>query len=320
MIGEINLINYFVTDMKNIDKYYDVIVVGGGPSGMMAGISAASGTPMTSIKSNSISRVLIIEKYSLGGLCSYGMMGITRKWTILGKQIIDNLSEEISELGINVVLGEKVISLDIRGKKKKVITDNNVFYSEKVIIATGIFPYSRELLNPNIKLLTDTFENQKLYLKTIVSGLVNFVKSRNNRYLLVTNSSRTKTIEIIKKIIPTDKIKIVRSKYFINKLFDFKKQYNKIFIDYSSFKKTPGSLTYSIDQKIKTKDGYIVTDLWGKTNVSNVYACGNIVFPVSGVLQALYSGFVVGIGIYNSMLKDKKDSAGVLFPWFYSKK
>jgi pyruvate/2-oxoglutarate dehydrogenase complex dihydrolipoamide dehydrogenase (E3) component len=63
------------------------------------------------------------------------------------------------------------------------------------------------------------------------------------------------------------------------------------------------------------KDGYIVTDHWGRTSVPGIWACGNAVFPLSGVLQALYTGFVAGLSARSATDLAEFDEKNGFLPW-----
>ena len=122
--------------VENImDKIYDTIIIGGGPSGYTAALYASRAGLET----------LIIEKMSVGG-----QMAVT--------DIIDNypgFDEGIDgfELGMRMQKGAErfgavtkyasVLSVDVKGKTKKVTTSSGDFFSKTVIIATGAKP--REL-------------------------------------------------------------------------------------------------------------------------------------------------------------------------------
>src|SRR5262249_47899908 len=72
--------------------------------------------------------------------------------------------------------------------------------------------------------------------------------------------------------------------------------YAAVVFDYNTYKLRPQNAARVVrGTRIRCRDGYVVTDAWGRTSVRGVWACGNAIFPLSGVLQALYSGFVAGL-------------------------
>ena len=106
---------------------YDVIVIGCGPAGMTSAIYAARANK----------KVLILEKDSIGGQIASSPLvenypGYTK---ISGSELTNNMFEQVSNLGIDIELEEAKKIED--GKIKKIITDNNVYESKTVIIATG---------------------------------------------------------------------------------------------------------------------------------------------------------------------------------------
>ncbi len=106
---------------------YDIIIIGCGISGMTAAIYA-----LRSDKS-----VLILEKESIGGQISSSPLieNYPGYQKISGMELSNNLYEQVINLG-GVIELEEVTEIKI-GKEKEVITTDNTYKSDAIIIATG---------------------------------------------------------------------------------------------------------------------------------------------------------------------------------------
>lgn len=106
---------------------YDIIVIGCGISGMTSAIYA-----LRSDKS-----VLILEKETIGGQISSSPLieNYPGYQKISGMELSNNLYEQVINLG-GVIELEEVTEIKI-GKEKEVITTDNTYKSDAIIIATG---------------------------------------------------------------------------------------------------------------------------------------------------------------------------------------
>lgn len=107
---------------------YDLVVVGGGPAGLTAGIYAARRKL----------RVLIVER----GLCG-GQMQIAHEignWpgmkVVLGSKLAGDMEEHAKSVGVEFLMDE-VVDLDLKGKVKKVKTRDKTLQCNAVILAMG---------------------------------------------------------------------------------------------------------------------------------------------------------------------------------------
>lgn len=125
---------------------YDVVVVGGGPSGMMAGISAFETGAKT----------LIIERdVRLGGIlnqCIHNGFGLSYfKEELTGPEYASKLAKLVEEKDIDVLLSSFVSEINEKENTVKVITQNGVKVIEykSLVLASG----SRERTAGGISLL-----------------------------------------------------------------------------------------------------------------------------------------------------------------------
>lgn len=114
-----------------IDPVYDVIVVGGGPAGLTAGLYAVRNGKT----------VLILEKDNIGGQMTHSPKienypGIAQA---SGNEIADKMYTQAIEQGVEISLNE-VTEIEKRPDKTFVIhTEYNItYYAKSVIIATGV--------------------------------------------------------------------------------------------------------------------------------------------------------------------------------------
>jgi hypothetical protein len=92
--------------------------------------------------------------------------------------------------------------------------------------------------------------------------------------------------------------------------------YLALVLDYNTYKVRPETTAGILaGSGVETRQGYIPVDNWGRTNVPGILACGNVVFPLSGVLQALYTGFVAGLAARAHTSVADFDSINGFYPW-----
>ena len=114
-----------------LNNLYDVVIVGGGPAGLTAGIYLA----------RACYRVLIIEKEKFGGQITItsevvNYPGVEKT---SGKQLTDNMRKQAENFGAEFLLAE-VKDIDSSSDIKKVITSKGTFDCFGIIIATGAHP------------------------------------------------------------------------------------------------------------------------------------------------------------------------------------
>lgn len=115
------------------EKLYDLIIIGGGPAGLTAGIYA------TRAKLNTV----LLERLNPGGLVA------STDWVenypgfpegMSGAELMKKMEEQAVKFGLNIASFKEVTSADLKGQTKTVKIDNEEYKAKAVIIASGTEP------------------------------------------------------------------------------------------------------------------------------------------------------------------------------------
>ena len=112
-----------------ISKEYDIVIIGGGPAGLAAGLYASRGNVQT----------IILEKLIPGGQLNNtqdvenypGMDHMT------GPEISHAMEAQTKRFGCEIINNCNITSVELLGKEKIIKTDKGTFTGKVVIIATG---------------------------------------------------------------------------------------------------------------------------------------------------------------------------------------
>jgi thioredoxin reductase (NADPH) len=114
-------------------KTYDLIIIGGGPAGLTAGIYAARAKLKT----------VLLDRLNPGGLVA------STDWVenypgfpegIVGAELVKKMQEQATKFGAEIVSFKEVNSADLKGKTKIVRVDKEEYQAKAVIIASGTEP------------------------------------------------------------------------------------------------------------------------------------------------------------------------------------
>lgn len=110
-------------------KEYDIVIIGGGPAGLAAGLYAARGNMKTVIlekliPGGQLNNTLDVENYP-------GMDHVT------GPQIAQAMEEQTKRFGCEIISTCNITNVELNGKIKTIETDKGIFTAKVVIIATG---------------------------------------------------------------------------------------------------------------------------------------------------------------------------------------
>jgi thioredoxin reductase (NADPH) len=115
------------------EKNYDLIIIGGGPAGLTAGLYATRGRLNT----------LLLDRLSPGGLVA------TTEWVenypgfpegITGADLMKKMEEQAQKFGLEIYPIQEVISVDLKNKIKTIKVEEGEYKTKAVIVATGTQP------------------------------------------------------------------------------------------------------------------------------------------------------------------------------------
>lgn len=271
-------------------RTYDLIIIGGGPAGLTAGVYARRGGL----------NVLIVENQAVGG-----QMGRTLEIenypgfaTVNGFQLAMSMQEQCTTLGVEFAYGN-IENLNLDGKDKKLTIDGEEYSSKAVIIATGTTPTylnikgEKEFAGRGVSYCAvcdggffkeknvivvgggNTALEDAMYLQRFAKTV--YLAHRRDEYraskILIDklNESNVKQLKsyVIDEIVGDNKVTKVKVKNLkTNAISDI--DMDGVFV---AVGQTPTASLFNVK---KNERGYILVDQEMKTSIDGVFAAGDV--------------------------------------------
>lgn len=290
----------------------DVVIIGGGPAGMTAGIYALRAGK----------KVVMIEKFAIGGQAgiTYEIANYPGFKSIGGFELVTKMFEQVEELGATTLYDE-IEELSLIDQIKVVKTKSETIQAKAVIIASGA--QSRKLGVANELKLTGRgvsycatcdgafYKNKKVCVvgggNTALEDVIHLSGFASKVTLIHRRDEFRGSQLLVEKVKSLDNVEIIYSSTVVAingeqkvssvDVFDIKTglksnlEVDGIFI---AVGQQPSS---EIFDGIVNMDnsGYIIVDEKMKTSVDGVYACGDVVRKVlRQVVTACADGAIAG--------------------------
>jgi len=296
----------------------ELTIIGAGAAGLAAGIyGARSGL-----------KTLILEEKMAGGTTADAPIieNYPGFQSVNGRELAQKMVVHCRSVGVEIHELEKVVNLDLKGNKKKVKTDKTAYEAKAVIFASGA--HYRELGVPGEKEFRGRgvsycgvcdgplFKNKRVLVvgggnsaaitTLYIAELASEVKLSHRRGMLRAEEALVKALENKNnvEILWNTEVKEIKGANVVGKalLFDNKTGETKelkldgVFIQVgeapnSQLAKKAG---VNVDQK-----GYIIVDMWQRTNIAGIYAAGDVTnHPVKQIGTAVGQGITAALEAY----------------------
>lgn len=293
-----------------MSNWYDVIIIGAGPSGISASLYTGRANLKTLIiyhDESSLERAEKIENY-------YGFEN-----EISGKELYEIGIRQAKNIGISVKK-EEATKIEIIENGFNVVTVNREYTAKTVILATG-----SKKNKPKIKGIEE-FEGRGISYCAICDGF--FYRNRNVVVLGSGNYAIAETNELINIV---DNIKILtngeKAPEFradnvevntkpIREIVGDKKVEEIEFEDGTKIKTegifvaqgVAGSTDFAKKLGVITKNDKIVVNENMETNIKGIYACGDCIGGLLQVSKAVYDGAKAGMQIIKYIREKQNDN------------
>ncbi|HPY97167.1 MAG TPA: thioredoxin-disulfide reductase [Candidatus Cloacimonadota bacterium] len=310
---------------QEIDKAqtFDLIIVGGGPAGLTAGLYAAR------YKLN----VLMIEKSFISGGQLTGMETIENypgfAEPVLGQKLAQDMEEQAKKFGLKT-LNAFVDSLDLQKEIKEVTVGDDIYKAKAILITTGTssgklgIKHESEFTGRGISYCATCdgplYPNKKVLVigggNTAVKEAIFLAKYAKEVIIIHSGEKLMAAAPALEKLQEETKIKVMLNSSV--KEIDFSDMNNKKFkIEDSSNKHTEtieadgmfifvGTTpnTKLVEGKLELEKGYIKTDCSLQTDIPGVFAAGDVIVKeLRQVATAVGDGALVAYKINKYLSK-----------------
>ena len=291
-----------------MDEVYDLIIIGGGPAGLTAGIYAMRA------KLNA----LCIEKENEGGKIAEA--GIVENYpgfdNIRGFELAQKFVEHAKKFNLNIT-HDNIVKIDTSNKPFKVIGENNIYTTNAIIIATGtkdkkLGLNEDDFVGKGVSYCTTCDAFFYLNKEVIVVGRgTSAVMSALNlkdiakKVIVITDKKELRAAESImmERLNNSENIDVITNAKPLKILGTDKAEGVLVSIDgeekeikadgiFISMGHIPNSEFLEGSGIELNKGGFIVVDKSCKTNIDGIFACGDITGGVLQVSKAVGEGAV----------------------------
>ncbi|WP_421077297.1 F420-dependent thioredoxin reductase [Methanothermococcus sp. Ax23] len=291
-----------------MDEVYDLIIIGGGPAGLTAGIYAMRAKLNT----------LCIEKENEGGKIAEA--GIVENYpgfdNIRGFELAQKFVEHAKKFNLNIT-HDTIKKIDTSDRPFKVIGENNTYTAKAIIIATGtkdkkLGLNEDDFVGRGVSYCTtcDAFfylnkevivvgrgtpaVMSALNLKDIVKKVTVITDKEELRAAESIMMERLNSAENIEVITNAKPLKILGSDKAEGVLVSIDGEEKEIKADgiFISMGHIPNSEFLEGSGIELNKSGFVVVDKSCKTNIDGIFACGDIAGGVLQVSKAVGEGAV----------------------------
>jgi len=310
------------------ENLYDVIIIGGGPAGLSAGLYAGRG----------LLKTLIIERMQHGGQAAMtneidNYPGAAADET--GPSLIEKMLDQAKRFGVEFA-SDDIISVDLEGDIKTLSSKKNTYKAKAVIIASGAHPRllgcrgEQELTGKGVSYCATCdaafFEELEVYIVGGGDSAVQeamFIARFARKITFIQNLPElTAAKSLQQKVLADPKYNFVYNSVVQELrgdegLLDTIVVKNEKTNEITEFKADEEDGTFGLfvfigliprteifEDKIKMDRGYILTDENMRTNIPGVYAVGDCrIKPLRQVVTAAADGAIAAFDIEHYLTK-----------------
>ncbi len=296
----------------------ELVIIGGGVAGLAAGIYAVR---------SGLNTLLLEEKIAGGTAADAPLVENYPGFShISGMELVQKMVTHCKSVGVTIHEFESVTNLNLKDEKKIVKTDKATYESKAIIIASG--SYYREIGVPGEKefrgrgvsycgicdgplfkgkrVLVVGGGNSAVMTALYLADLVSEVKITHRRDVLRAEHALAKALTDQKnvEVLLNNEVKEIKGERLVNKVVLFSNktgETRELPIDgvFVQVGESPNSQLAKEAGVEVDENGYIKIDMLQRTNVSGVYAAGDVTnHPVKQVGTAVGQGITAALEAY----------------------